>query len=150
MEISDRNNLIPDHSVIERVVKTHPFFSDFWFQIKKVTVKPHEEENNGGPRIEFDHATHEAILYVAPDTAERSNYEYVLYHEFGHVADRLNTKFGYSDQARFSLSEIEQDNLKELWNLYIDARLHYNKLFRLDEEEKPTHSMINGRWQKLP
>jgi len=150
MKIIDPNNLIPDYTVIERIVKTHPFSCDLWSQIKKVIVKSHEEADNGGPRIEFDHDTYETIIYVAPDIAERGNYEYILYHEFGHVADRLSLKFGYSHQARFSLSDIEQVNLMELWNLYIDARLHHHNLFRLDEQEKPTYSMINGKLRKLP
>jgi len=150
MEISDPNNLIPDHSVIERVVKTHPFSSDLCFQIKKVIVKSHQEADDGAPSIKLDHATHETILYVGPNMAEKRNYEYILYHEFGHVADRLSPEFGYSDQAKYSLTDIEQENLMKLWNLYIDARLHHHDLFRLDEEQRPTCSMINGKLQKLP
>ncbi len=150
MEISDPQNLIPDHSVIERIVKMHPFSSDLWLQIEKVSVKSHEEADDTGPRIEFNHATHETILYVITNMAEKSNFEYILYHEFGHIADRFNPEFGYSDQARYSLTDIEQANLMELWNLYIDARLHYHELFRLDEEERPTYSMVNGKLKKLP
>jgi hypothetical protein len=150
MEIIDKNNLIPDHKVINRVVKRHPFSSDLWTQIKKVSVKSKKKADIGGPSIEFDHATHEVILYVFPNMAEKSNYEYILYHEFGHVADRLNPEFGYSDQIKYSLSDTEQVILMELWNLYIDARLQHHNLFRLDKKERPTHSMINGKLQELP
>jgi hypothetical protein len=150
MEIIDKNNLITDHTVIKRVVKRHPFSSDLWVQIKKLTVECHKKADNGGPSIEFHHATHLAILYVLPNMEEKSNYEYILYHEFGHVADRLNPEFGYSDQIKYSLSDAEQVMVMELWNLYIDARLQHHGLFRLDEKDGPTYSKINGKSQELP
>jgi hypothetical protein len=150
MEISDPQNLIPDHSVIERIVKMHPFSSDLWLQIEKVSVKSHEEADVRPPSIKFNHATHETILYVTTNMAEKSNYEHILCHEFGHIADRLNPEFEYSDQVKYSLTDIQQANLMQLWNLYIDARLHDHELFRLDEEERPICCMVNGKYNKLP
>ena len=149
MKIIDPDNLIPDHGVIDRVVNTHPFSSNICQKIQALTVA-NDDSEIVNPRISFNHETLGAILYVVPQLYQFSNYEYILYHELGHVADRLNPKFGYSDVIKSSLSDMEQYGLMEVWNLYIDARLHYHNLFRLDEQEKPTYSMINGKLRKLP
>jgi hypothetical protein len=150
MKIRDPYHLIPDHEMVHRIVKSHPFYPYLPDKIREVKVLPLDHDHNQWPRVEYDQVEQEVKLYVAPNTASRSNYDYILYHEFSHVADRLNPAFGYSDEIRFSLSGNEQINVMELWNAYIDARLHHHGLFKLGENDKNVHCMINGKLQELP
>ena len=149
MKIIDSDNLIPDHGVIDRVVNTHPFSSNICQKIQALTVA-NDDSEIVNPRISFNHETLEAILYVVPQLYQFSNYEYILYHELGHVADRLNPKFGYSDVIKSSLSDMEQYGLMEVWNLYIDARLHHYGLFQLGRNDKNIYCRINGKLQIAP
>jgi len=150
VKISDPHRLIPDHSVLHRIVESHPLFSDLLDGIREVRVLPIDQHLNQGPRVEYDQGKREAKLYVASDTARRNDFCYILYHEFSHVADRLNPAFGYSDEVRFSLSDTEQLNVRELWNVYIDARLHHHSLFELGENDRNIYRKINGKPQKIP
>ncbi len=150
MKISDPHLLIPDHSVLHQIIGNHPFSQGLLDEIREVKVLSVEQNRNQGPRIEYDQRKQKAKLYVSSDTSSRINYSYILYHEFSHVADRLNPAFAYSDEIRFSLSDIEQLNVMELWNLYIDARLHLHGLFELGENDRNVYCMIDGKLQKLP
>jgi len=46
-----------------------------------------------------------------------------FYHEFGHLLDALNPKFGYNTNAKNSLTKEQNHNFLNLWNAYIDRRL---------------------------
>jgi len=150
MKIHDPYHLIPDHGAVYHIVMTHPLCPYLLDRIREVKVLPIELDSHQGPSIAYDQIEQEVKLYVAPNTASKNNYDYILYHEFSHVADRLNPAFGYSDEIMFSLSDTGQCNVKELWNVYIDARLHHQGLFKLGDNDKNVHCMINGKLQKLP
>lgn len=75
MKIIDPNNLIPDHSVLERVIKTHPFSTNLYQQIHGITVSE-DDSKIASPRVNFNHKTCEVILYLDPLLYQRSNYEY--------------------------------------------------------------------------
>jgi hypothetical protein len=79
-----------------------------------------------------------------------NHYEYILYHEFGHIADRLNPKFRYSDESRLALSKTEQVMFMELWNLYIDARLNHFGHFKLTKIAMGGYCRIDGKLQRAP
>jgi len=149
MKIIDPENLIPYHSVLNRVVKTHPFSPNLYQQIHTITVSEDDSEIIN-PRISFNHETCGVTLYVVSQLYRRNNCDYILYHEFGHIADRLNPNFGYSDEKKSSLTDIEQYALMEVWNLYIDSRLNHYGLFQLGENDRSVYCLINGRLQILP
>jgi hypothetical protein len=73
--------------------------------------------------ISFDPTNSYVTLNVGRDTPAKSNYKYILYHEFSHAADRLSSSFGYSEKKKATLTEDQQICVMELWNVYIDARL---------------------------
>ena len=87
MKIIDPENLIPYHSVLNRVVKTHPFSPNLYQQIHTITVSEDDSEIIN-PRISFNHETCGVTLYVVSQLYRRNNCEYILYHEIGHVAER--------------------------------------------------------------
>ena len=149
MKIIDPNNLIPDHGVIERVVKTHPFSSNLCRKIVALTLA-NDDSETGYPRIGFNNETLEAILYVAPNLYQLENFKYILYHELGHVADQLNPKFAYSESERAALSESENIMFREIWNLYIDARLNHYGHFRLTKIAMGGLCRIDGKLQRTP
>ena len=149
MKIVDSDNLIPDHSILDRVVKTHPFSSNLCLKIAALTVA-NDDSEIGEPRISFNNETLEAILYVAPNLYQLKNFGYILYHEFGHVADRLNPRFGYSEPKRAALSESENIMFMELWNVYIDARLNHYGHFRLTKIAMGGFCRIDGKLQRAP
>jgi hypothetical protein len=62
MKILDPDNLVSDFRIIERVVKSHPFSSNLYHQIKTLVVRLHPKAPEEGPTISFNHDTHEAIL----------------------------------------------------------------------------------------
>ena len=149
MKIIDPNNLIPDHSVLKRVIKIHPFSANLYQQIHDITVSEDDSEI-ASPRVNFNHETCEVILYLDPLLYQRSNYEYILYHELSHVADRLNPNFAYSEELKSSLSDHERYALMEVWNLYIDSRLNHFGLFQLGENDRGVYCRINGKLQIPP
>jgi len=148
MKIIDSNNLIPA-GVLKQLIKNHPFSTNLYQQIHGITVS---EDDSGipRPRVNFNHETCEVILYLDPLFDQRSNYKYILYHELGHVADRLNPNFAYSEELKSSLSDHERYALMEVWNLYIDARLHHYGLFQLGRNDKNIYCRINGKLQIAP
>jgi len=110
MIITDVMNLIPDKDVLEKIVKGHPLSQTLWDSIKNLTVEP-----STGPSeyISFDIMTMNAILYLFKDTALKPEYEFILYHEFSHVADKLNVGFKYSDTKWAKLKPREQGALEK-------------------------------------
>jgi hypothetical protein len=79
-----------------------------------------------------------------------TNYRYILFHEFGHICDRLDPLFGYNLELRKELSrEVNSDRkifITDLWNVYIDGRLFKDDLF---EFPKPPDKRIDPHCKKL-
>lgn len=143
MRIIDPQKLVPNESVINDVIASHPGSHAIKSAITSIIVREADAES-----INLDGTT--LTLYLQESSGRRENFRYVLYHEFYHIVDRLNLKFEYYDDIKHSLTPIEQLNLMELWNLFIDARLHKRGLFELDENDKGLYGTVNGRLQKIP
>lgn len=109
-----------------------------------------DDSEIGDTRISFNNETLEAILCVAPNLYQLENFEYILYHELAHVADQLNPKFAYSESERAALSKSENTMFREIWNLYIDARLNHYGLFRLTKIAMGGFCTIDGKLQRTP
>jgi hypothetical protein len=116
---------VPDKTVLQNIFKEHPLSKNLWTSIKNLTIQlspgPSEE-------ISFDIVTTDAILFLFRDTASKPEYEFILYHEFSHVADKLNPKFNFSEKKLCALKEIEQAAVKTIWDCYINARLNEKHL----------------------
>ncbi|GAH20501.1 unnamed protein product, partial [marine sediment metagenome] len=119
MEIIDKKNLIPDKNVLVKITKEHPSGRNLYNNINTLTI---ELSTSNTENIYFDMNTKDATLCVFEDTALKDNFECILYHEFFHIADRLDPKFEYSDEKKDTLTEDEKRCVVELWNLYIDTR----------------------------
>jgi len=125
MNIIDDKNLIPDKSIIEKVINVHPLCKNLSSRIKNLTI---EISMDPSEKINFDIATQKAVLFVFKDTILKPEYEFVLFHEFSHVADKLNPEFKYSDEKYDRLTTKEVAAVRTLWDCYIDSRLNRKHL----------------------
>ncbi|MHC4394564.1 MAG: hypothetical protein ACYS1A_02820 [Planctomycetota bacterium] len=123
MLIVDKDNILPDSSVLEEVITHHPFHNDLVSQLDTVTIKW-----SGSVDIETKGPNVTLSIYQSDIVNDR--YRYILYHEFGHVADIHNPRFKYSEDVKQALNNRQRENFKELWNLYIDARLNQCNIYR--------------------
>lgn len=126
MKIIDFQNLVPPH-VLELVAKHHPLYSDIASEIKILTVK---EKDQDSIHIEMDRS-YNVTLTIHPIIRPSERDMYILYHEFGHIADRINPDFRYDHDKRLELSQAQERCFLQLWNVFIDARLNDHGLFRL-------------------
>ena len=149
MKIIDEQNLIPDKKILNHVVSNHPFDSDL--SVKLETIKIDISENHGIPKemIQFDPSNTHIILGIGKSTHLKENFEYILYHEFGHAADRLNPDFGYSEKEKAQLSDREKMGVMEIWNICIDSRLNESGLFNLGYQPL-TVGTLNGKVVRFP
>lgn len=147
MNIIDSNNLIPDKGVIEKIGREHPFSKNLQESINHLTIKL---STGTSEHIDFDMANRNATLHIFPETPHKVHYEYILFHEFAHVADRLNPDFGYTDDKMKELNNNEKRRLTEIWNCHIDARLNAKGLYHLGEKRELILSLICGKVQALP
>jgi len=126
MRIIDKDNILPDSSVLEEVIVSHPFYDNLSAQLETVTIRRPSPSEGTHILTEGKAIT----LAIYPVDSIDDQYRYILYHEFGHVADRFNPAFKYSDAVRKSLSDRLKIIFVELWNLYIDARLNHLQIYR--------------------
>jgi hypothetical protein len=126
MKILDYQNLV-DPNLLQLVAKEHPLNSDIASDIKILYVR---EKDERGIRIEMDDKRN-VTLTIHPIIRPTDRDIYILYHEFGHIADRLNPAFGYNHNKRLQFTQDQEDAFLQLWNLFIDSRLHYHNLFCL-------------------
>jgi hypothetical protein len=143
MDIIDPHELIPNKSVINEVIMSHPCCHVMMPAITNIHVEKAETES-----IIVQGAT--ITLFLQECSSRRDNFRYVLFHELYHVADRLNPEFEFDDNVKQTLATIEGQNLMELWNLFIDARLHKLGLFELDENDRGLYGTVNGKLQEIP
>ena len=145
VKIIDPDNILRDQSALIKVIQGHPFSATLCRDINSVTI----EEPLEGQCISVSLKDGNVTLFIYRDTQDEDNFHHVLYHEFGHVADRFNPSFRYSKEQRDALSCHERENLIELWNVYIDARLNRARLFQL-----PTHGQcavrVEGKLRLVP
>ncbi|HUU15841.1 MAG TPA: hypothetical protein VMW72_01720 [Sedimentisphaerales bacterium] len=143
MLIFDKENILPDSSVLEEFIANHPFYNDLVNKLDTVSIK----------RPSFSEGVHihtegsKITLFIYPFQSVDDQNRYILYHEFGHVADRLNPCFKYSEDARQVLSDRQRENFVELWNLYIDARL--NRLNIYCHSPGKFRRKVNGQYREV-
>ena len=144
MKIIDEQNLIPDKRILIQIISNHPFVSDLSNKLETVQIEI--SENHGIPKemIQFDPSNTHVILGIGKGSHQKENFEYILYHEFGHAADRLNPGFEYSEKEKSLLSAKEKMGVMELWNTYIDSRLNESGLFKLGYQP-PSTGKLNGK-----
>lgn len=126
MQVLDFQNLL-HKGLLEKVTREHPFYPDLASSIKTLSVY---EKDQKGIRIEMDEERN-VYLTIHPILRPGKRDAYILYHEFGHIADRLNPDFGYKHQQRLALSSMQEECFLQLWNVYIDTRLQEEGLFCL-------------------
>jgi len=148
MKIHDPENLIPDTNHLLEIIASHPFDGQLINKIKKICIIRSEQFGIAKEKIEIDIDTGFVSLGIGQCTPSKSNYEFILYHEFGHVADIMCPEFGYSEIRKCSLSNTERICVMELWNAYINSRLDSYGLY------KPSGSVcygtLNGEFQEFP
>ena len=144
MRIIDYQNLV-DPGLLEKVAKHHPLYSDIASEINWLTVR---EKDQGSVRIEMDRSGN-AILTIHPIIRPTQRDMYILYHEFGHLADRINPRFRYDHDRRLQLTQDQETCFLQLWNVYIDARLNEHGLFQLPSGGQ-AELIVDGQKYLLP
>lgn len=124
MKVIDPHRLVPDAVILVQVVETHPLRPRLSDIISTVEVYLSERHGIPAEQIETDLPNKRVRLGLGATSHEKSNFQYILYHEFSHTADRANPEFGYSDDRVLALTDSEQIAVMELWNLFIDSRLN--------------------------
>lgn len=128
MDIIDNKNLIPDKAIIEVIIRKHPLCENLFRFINNLIIELSADPTE---RINLDTGTQNVTLYIFKETPSKRDYKFILYHEFSHIADKLNPGFKYSDEKWNSLTEREQRGVQTLWNCFINARLYERNLFQL-------------------
>jgi hypothetical protein len=144
MRIIDYRNLV-DPDLLEMVAKHHPLYSDIASEIRWLTV---QEKDHGSVRIEMDRSR-DVTLTIHPMIRPSQRDLYILYHEFGHIADRINPRFRYDHDKRLQLTQTQETCFLQLWNVYIDTRLNEHGLFRLPEGGQ-AELIVDGQRYVLP
>ncbi|MFP4588273.1 MAG: hypothetical protein ACLFM3_09540, partial [Desulfohalobiaceae bacterium] len=144
MQVLDFQNLV-HKGLLEKVTRHHPFHPDLASSIKTLSVY---EKDQRGIRIEMDEHRN-VYLTIHPILRPGKRDAYILYHEFGHIADRLDPDFGYQQQERLALSPVQEECFLQLWNVYIDTRLKQQDLFCLPAGGEVEIS-VDGIRYKLP
>ncbi len=144
MKVFDPQNLI-DEWLLEIVTKHHPLYHDLGSELNLLTV---HEENGQNIFIHLDEKNN-VDLYIKPIIRPNLRDKFILYHEFAHIADRLNPYFRYDHSLRSTLSWTQEKNFLELWNIYIDTRLNKYGLFCLPQSGQ-INIIVDGVKYLLP
>jgi len=147
MKIIDNNNLIPDKEILKKIVREHPFSKNLDSRINTLIIEllPSQATSETS-KLNF--GNNDVILSIFRTTPEKNNYKYILYHEFGHIADQFNPEFEYTEEGMNSLTNNEKLKVEELWNAYIDARLNDKNLLQVGNNDNNMWGTINGKPQK--
>lgn len=148
MKIFDPEGLIPNHEHLIGIFASHPFDDSLVTKISQIIVRLSERIGIAQENIETDENKGEVFLGVGKSTHLKKDYNSILYHEFGHVADRMDAKFQYSEDLKSELSESEQICVMELWNVYINSRLHTVGLYTSSGSK--CRGTLNGVRQTFP
>lgn len=146
MIIRDPEHILPNEEIFRQVIAQHPVHPKLGEWLEEVCVAVVEQ----GTSIEYDSNKRSAILHLAEHTPQLPEYEYILLHELTHVGDRVDPSFAYSEECRHSLADVLELKMMELWNIYIDSRLHHHGKFVLGEQDKGVYCTINETFQMAP
>lgn len=146
MIIRDPQHVMQQEEPLRQAIGQHPVHPKLGEWLDEVNVAVVER----GAKIEHDPNKRSAILYLARDMPQLPEYEFVLLHELTHVGDRVDPAFAYSEDDRNALADVAKLKMMELWNVYIDSRLHHHGKFVLGEQDKGVYCTINGKVQMAP
>lgn len=135
MKIIDPKHLLPSIECLQKVIDDHPFSPNLGTCIDTIKVVLSETCNLPKEIIETDLTKRRVTLGLGRSSKDKPDIKYILYHELGHVADRANPHFKYSEDTKRNLLQSEKSALMELWNLFIDARLHAVGLLELTAQQ---------------
>jgi len=153
MKIFDPEGLIPNHEHLISVVASHPFDDSLVVKISQIHIRLSEIQLFEGAciakeNIEMDVDKGEVFLGVGKSIYLKKDYNSILYHEFGHVADRMDSNFQYSEDLKNELSDFEKTCVMELWNVCINSRLNAVRLYTTSGSE--CCGTLNGEEQMFP
>ena len=153
MKIFDPEKLIPDHECLIKVVASHPFDNSLVTKISQINIRLSENYIAEGfyiahEDIETDVDKGIVILGVGRYTHLKLDYNSILYHEFGHVADRMDANFQYSEDLKNELSDSGKTCVMELWNVYINSRLNAVGLYMTSGSD--CCGILNGEEHVFP
>ncbi len=145
INVIDDYKLLPNHTILLEAIRNHPLNSNIIDSISSVIIIVDKAES-----IEYDFETCHVTLHLSSNSYKEDNFKYILYHEFTHIADKINPLFKYSEELKESLTDTEKLIIMEVWNCYIDARLNMHGLFQLGDVDRHIRSLVNGKVQTLP
>ena len=148
--VDDPSGIVPDANAIRMAVLEHPLGRHLPRWVARVNVQLHPHEWSSGAMIDYCADTRTVTLSLVRRIPCLPEYRYILLHEFTHVADKTDPAFLYSDAKRFSLPDQQQRAVAELWNIYIDGRLHKMDLFELGECNRNVTCEVDGDLQVAP
>lgn len=153
MKIFDPEELMPNHEHLINVVVSHPFDDSLIAKISQIHIRLSKIQLFEGvciahENIETDVDKGEVYLGVGKSTYLKKDYNSILYHEFGHVADRMDANFQYSEDLKNELSDFEKTCVMELWNVYINSRLNAVGLYKTSGSE--CCGILNREAQTFP
>ena len=148
MKIFDQENLIPDHALLINVISSHPFDRQLVSKIARIDIVLSEWNCIPLENINTDVLKGEVRLGVGRSTHIKRDYISILYHEFGHVADRMNVDFQYSERMKSELVQAKQICLMEIWNIFINSRLNAENLYTTSGIE--CRGTLNGKREIFP
>jgi len=143
MMILDPEELLNGVDLVQEVLQNHPFSPPLTNVLDTVEVVVSEQCGVPTEQIETSLSERKVVLGLGHSSRNKSTFRYILFHEFGHVADRANPAFGYSEELKQSLSTPERITVMELWNVFIDSRLNVAGVFEL-ADEPACYSMKHG------
>lgn len=128
-KITGDTDLLAETGPLEEVAARHPFGA-YARPIRCVELLRDED----GPRIDLDSAD-KVILHLSGWEGTSPKFRYILYHEFGHVYDRMDPTFQHTLEARRYLNDDRNKLIfvTDLWNTYIDGRLDGLGLFQFSQ-----------------
>lgn len=144
MKVFDPRNLVDEH-LLDVVTKHHPLYHDLGSELKVLSV---EEARDQNIHVRMDE-NRNVDLCIRPMLHVTDRDLYILYHEFGHIGDRLNPDFHYDHDLRMELSPLREQCFLELWNVSIDTRLNQHGLFKLPAQGL-TEITVDGITYRLP
>ena len=138
IEVIADKGLMPKMVTLNKVVGEHPFYPNMYLHIRKIMIIDNTKIKIyccfDCQTVEFHLCRNKTFRNLHLETYCHK-YNSMLWHEFGHVADKVNPKFEYSDKKRDELYEAGAiyDFVETLWNVYIDTRLHEKRLLKINK-----------------
>lgn len=150
MKINDPDRIVPDYEALRVVVENHPLSASLVDSVLELNIEEITYKLSSPARIDYQPEAKLVILQMTREVPCLPEYRYILLHEFTHIIDRINPSFHFSTTKKDELAAMEQVKLEEIWNVYIDSRLHALGLFQLGEMDRNINCVENGHLKLIP